>query len=195
MINKTCEYCGTAFTTYQWKLRIGKGRFCSPSCRSKQMWANRPHNPIQKYQYVRLPHHPLANKNGCVIEHRLVLYQKIGPGKHHCHWCNALVKWMPGKKTSFGALVVDHLDGSGRNNNPNNLVPSCHGCNANRSRKDRVRDDEPYIHMANPKWRHRAVKRTCKTCKREFLHLAADKRPNRGQFCSISCARKNPRTN
>ena len=33
------------------------------------------------------------------------------------------------------ALVVDHLDFDGLNNDPANLVPSCHPCNAGRTRR------------------------------------------------------------
>lgn len=73
--------------------------------------------------------HPLANRYGRVAEHRKVLYDKIGPGPHPCHWeCgkNALV-W-GGRK----GIYADHLDGDSLNNDPDNLVPSCNACNAAR---------------------------------------------------------------
>lgn len=77
--------------------------------------------------------HPLADKAGNLAEHRKVLYDKIGPGPHPCHW-NAISKC--GKLSmewgGVGGICVDHLDDVKTNNDPLNLVPSCRGCNGSR---------------------------------------------------------------
>lgn len=44
------------------------------------------------YSVVQWPGHPLAT-NGSVREHRAVLFDKIGPGMHSCHWCAKPVTW------------------------------------------------------------------------------------------------------
>ena len=85
------------------------------------------------YLRVTRPDHPLASKRGVVYVHRMVLYDKIGPGTHPCHWCGKPVTWRPGVR--YGdALVADHLDFDPSNNDPANLVPSCHLCNCVRHR-------------------------------------------------------------
>lgn len=79
--------------------------------------------------------HPLAQHcgkgYGKVYEHRLALFNKIGPGEHQCHWCSKLIYWR--KDCRADAIVVDHLDENKWNNKPDNLVPSCRRCNAQRS--------------------------------------------------------------
>lgn len=37
--------------------------------------------------------HPLAGGSGGLAEHRKVLYEKIGPGEHSCHWCGKSLGW------------------------------------------------------------------------------------------------------
>lgn len=72
--------------------------------------------------------HPLAD-GGRLEEHRKVLYDKIGPGPHPCHWgCGKTLEW--GGKSGIQA---DHLDGDRLNNDPDNLVASCGGCNVKRA--------------------------------------------------------------
>lgn len=82
--------------------------------------------------YVRLirSDHPMA-VNGVVLEHRAVLYDRIGAGHHPCHWCGSSVEWRNGSRAK-GNLVADHLDGQKANNEPDNLVPSCIACNGTR---------------------------------------------------------------
>lgn len=72
--------------------------------------------------------HPLA-AGGAVPEHRQVLYDKIGPGEHPCHWCGKLLAW--GGK---GGIHADHVDEDVSNNDPANLVASCLRCNWGRNR-------------------------------------------------------------
>jgi hypothetical protein len=76
--------------------------------------------------------HPLAARGGRVLEHRLVLWEKIGPGTHPCHHCGCPVAWFP--TPGEDRLVVDHLDDDQTNNDPSNVEPSCQGCNVTRSR-------------------------------------------------------------
>lgn len=85
----------------------------------------------RKYRVQHLPGHPLAPGSGRVYVHRAVLYDKIGPGTHPCHWCGKAVRWTVGKAPDM--LTVDHLDGHGDHNDPANLVPACHKCNSARA--------------------------------------------------------------
>lgn len=75
--------------------------------------------------------HGLSRSNGCVYEHRKVLFDAIGPGPHECHWCHIPVDWIKGRCLR-GSLVPDHLDGNKTNNALSNLVPACNRCNATR---------------------------------------------------------------
>ncbi len=77
--------------------------------------------------------HPLALQKGHVKTARLVLYEKIGPGPHPCHWCGLPLEWRPGNPHLPDALFVDHLDSNRRHNAPSNLVPSCCPCNVRRA--------------------------------------------------------------
>lgn len=81
------------------------------------------------YVFLSGQDHPLSRR-GAVYEHRKVLYDKIGPGVHQCYWCSRDLEW-----GGRGGLQADHLDGDRLNNNPDNLVPSCTGCNMKRSPK------------------------------------------------------------
>lgn len=76
------------------------------------------------------PGHPLAMKNAKVRRHRWVLYDKIGPDPHPCHWCAQTVHWAP--VDGQERLTADHLDGDITNNRLENLVPACTGCNTGR---------------------------------------------------------------
>lgn len=86
------------------------------------------------YNYVAPPKgHPLERLDGLnVAEHRIVLYDKVGPGVHPCHWCERPVAWWPVKGQQ--KLVTDHLDDDGLNNASENVVASCTRCNAARAR-------------------------------------------------------------
>lgn len=76
-----------------------------------------------RYQYD----HPLASDTGELLEHRKILYEKIGPGEHECWWCGKLLVW-----GGSGGIHADHLDDDRANNAPENLVPSCKPCNGKR---------------------------------------------------------------
>jgi len=81
--------------------------------------------------------HPLANANDAVFEHRVVLWDAIGPGVHPCHWCGRPVDWAKTYPKYRDALIVDHLDHDPGNNDLANLVPSCNPCNTSRDRRRR----------------------------------------------------------
>lgn len=91
------------------------------------------------YRIVRAPDgHPLAREDGTIREHRLVLFDAIGPGEHPCHWCGWPVSWAityrPGgtREERWEALIVDHLNGDRSCNDPSNLVAADPWCNSNR---------------------------------------------------------------
>lgn len=72
--------------------------------------------------------HPLAN-SGLLLEHRKVLWDKIGPGPHACHWgCGRVLDW-----GGQAGLHGDHVDGDKLNNTAENIVPSCLSCNRRRA--------------------------------------------------------------
>jgi len=82
------------------------------------------------YRVLYLPDHQLARAQGKVMEHRVVLFDAIGPGTHSCYWCGVPVSWERASGTK--TLVADHLDGRRLNNRRQNLVPSCIPCNSRR---------------------------------------------------------------
>ena len=95
----------------------------------------------RRYRTVPAKGHPLAHANGRAYEHRVVLYDLIGPGTHECFWCGVMVEWGP--KGSPDELQPDHLNNDGGDNRPENLVPSCRRCNTTRAiqgRSDVLRD-------------------------------------------------------
>lgn len=144
-----------------------------------------------RYAFRKVKDHPVLG-TGVMPEHRLALFDKIGPGPHPCHWCGTSVDWMPGARTRRGALIVDHVDNDGRNNEPDNLVPSCQSCNITRARTFRplIGVDEFYVLRANGR-RYRAIRRTCEQCGDTFGMQPCDQfKANKGRFCSRSCARR-----
>jgi hypothetical protein len=82
------------------------------------------------YRLITAPDHPLANPRGRVYEHRQVLYDRIGPGVHLCHWCRQRVAWL--RCPGACRLYVDHLNDIRDDNRPENLVPACNYCNTAR---------------------------------------------------------------
>lgn len=85
--------------------------------------------PGKKYRTTQQPDHPLAPPCGRMMVHRIVLFDLIGYGPHHCHWCGCVVNW----NDQTSNLEADHLDFDKWNNHPENLVPACHGCNSGRA--------------------------------------------------------------
>lgn len=86
------------------------------------------------YWIILAKDHPLARLSGHALEHRVVLYNTIGPGWHNCTYCQTPVCWEKHYPEDLDALVVDHVDMVKMNNDIANLVPSCFLCNIARSR-------------------------------------------------------------
>lgn len=100
--------------------------------RNGRLEAN-PYKQQRSYRRVYRPGHPLAGKYGAAYEHRIVLYEAIGPGTHPCHWCKRPVTWATTR--TVDSLAVDHLNGVEHDNRLENLVPSCNGCNTGRAQQ------------------------------------------------------------
>jgi hypothetical protein len=92
---------------------------------------------------IAAPKHPLRYRDGTCRPHRMILYDKIGPGIHDCHWCGRALRWVApflaspyvdARGRPAVELTVDHRDGNTRNNRRWNLVPSCRRCNMDRAR-------------------------------------------------------------
>jgi hypothetical protein len=182
-MEKTCENCGKTFDRPPSLI----GRFCSSTCAYS---ARR--KPLTEHRRIRyLPEHPLAGHSGLVSEARVVLFARIGPGAHRCHWCGGKVRWRKGQRGNLvDALVADHVDNNPLNDAPDNVVASCGSCNGNRTQK--IKGGEAFVVNANGT-RARAVEKACAACAKVFLAIPAQVRSGRGRFCSRSCARSAPR--
>lgn len=109
-------------------------------------------------------HHPLAHR-GWVHEHVYACHEKYG-SRPACHWCKRQLRW-PYEDGDARIVRVDHLDGDMFNNDPNNLVPSCQGCNTRRSGK-KAAGVEKEIEK-----RKASGPGICSGCGREFRHNIA----------------------
>lgn len=184
-VTRNCDSCGQPYTRPPSLV----GRYCSRECKSRGDKKER-----TTYRRIRkAPEHPLAPPSGFVSEARVVLYERIGPGEHPCHWCGTSVTWIVGQRGNrAGALMADHLNGDHLDDDPGNLVPSCWSCNADRARrgaKDRAKIEkgEPYRVRADGS-RMRGELRHCLFCATEFVGEISPN-PRKGRFCSRSCAR------
>lgn len=103
--------------------------------------------------------HPVAGVQGLAFVHRIVLYDELGPGIHRCYYCDVPVEW-------FVDLEVDHKDHDKVNNDPENLVPCCVGCNRSRWNTEKTgcpkqSEHGPYDKVYANGWRY------CSKCKCE----------------------------
>lgn len=116
-----------------------------------------------------------------------MLYGKVGPGTHPCHWCGKPVTWAVGRRGGGpGVLVTDHVNGDKHDNTLSNLVPSCQSCNVRRARANRIEAGEA-VYVSPTGHRQRASERTCEQCGKTFLARAADIKGGDARFCSIAC--------
>lgn len=95
-------------------------------------------NTTKNRSYLRIencPNHPLSTFKGTIPYHRYVLYESLGKSDGaKCHWCGYLLPWKTSlMHASVHVINADHLDNDPANNDPDNLVPACHWCNANRT--------------------------------------------------------------
>jgi hypothetical protein len=181
LVESSCENCGTKFERPPSQL----GRFCGKAC----AYAAR-RKRVTTYRRMRyLPSHPLAGRTGLVSDARRILYDRIGPGWHPCHWCGCKVRWVVGARGGgANALVADHVDSDPLNDAPGNIVPACVTCNGTRTQS--IKAGELFVVRPNGT-RTRATERTCAVCGSKFLVAKAQLRiPGKGLACSRSCARK-----
>ena len=146
----------------------------------------KPNNKVRRIVYS--PKHPLRDKNGYVPESRKIVFDRIGPGWHACHYCGKKIRWVKKvRRTGGTTLLVDHVDRNPLYNSPENLVPACQGCN-NLNSKRVVTDDECFITRKNGT-RLRAVIMICRRCGKHFKVCKSDIKTGarRGKFCSAKC--------
>lgn len=148
---------------------------------------------MARYRILYVPDHPLAiNDRGQVWEHRAVLWDKVGGGTHPCHYCGKPVQWYLPKtrdeRHAVDELTVEHLNRDRSDNRPENLVPSCLGCNVaqgNRVPTVRIQPGERFVIYQGR--RHRAEERTCEQCGTDFVARSSEVKIGGGRFCSGSC--------
>jgi hypothetical protein len=184
-IDLTCETCGAAFQRAP--SQIKKRAFCSKRCAYDAMLKP---EPKSRRMLVR-PNHPLAGKGRLISEARAVLYAKIGPGPHDCHWCGSRVEWRPGEGVrAKGVLMADHINNDRHDNRPENLVPACQACNGGRNSPIKVLEGEAHTLRADG-YKLRFVIISCATCDEPFqvpYHTAWNvKRRGTKQYCSARC--------
>lgn len=131
------------------------------------------------------PDHPLAPPSGTIAVHRIILYDKIGPGTHQCRWCGKPLEWETGTKTKGNALLVDHIDGDRMNLAPDNLVPACNSCNTTRTRPQTIQPGEVTAIAGGV--RQRGVERICVVCEKVFAIPKSQAKYRQGRFCSRTC--------
>lgn len=124
------EGCDVEFEVWVYPSRKRPSLYHDRKCAAQARWERERRGSQRAAKY--LPNHPLASKTGKVLVARLVLYEKLGPGPHPCHWCSEIVEWTAfrdGRGCRKGTLAADHLDGDKHNNEPENLVAACNDCN------------------------------------------------------------------
>lgn len=87
------------------------------------------------YSLVWAPGHPVSRGAGTVLEHRVVLYDALGPGEHPCAYCPARLSWDVQGPHAPGYLTVHHVNHNRADNALGNLVPCCMKCNLDRRRR------------------------------------------------------------
>lgn len=112
---KICLNCNEEFNARADEIKRGNGKYCSRDCfnqtlrNGKRAGANHPRWKGGKYityhGYIKVwsPGHPNADKNGRVLEHRLVIEQNLG-------------------RYLLPHEVIHHVDGNKINNHIENLM-------------------------------------------------------------------------
>lgn len=87
LVDRTCEQCGTAFKTEAYRLRTGRGRFCSRQCSSRfhmigkqsRNWRGGKHG-FNGYVAVYAPGDPSSTvqQGQYALEHRLIAARALG---------------------------------------------------------------------------------------------------------------------
>jgi hypothetical protein len=151
------------------------------------------------YKSFRSNEHPLLSTGNIfqvIAVHRFILYEKLGPGTHPCHWCGKLLTWGGRGPTS---IQTDHIDTVKSHNDPSNLVASCKRCNNMRTCTGinrPVGDNEIFIEQVHPDGhvtRVRALIFACEICGKPSRCPVSARNRGAGRFCCRSHARRAPR--
>jgi hypothetical protein len=184
----TCVGCSIVFTPkHPNAAKFNQQRFCSTTCANQR---HRIDPSLQKgrYETTVLPDTCLLGPKGLSVPvNRLLLFQRIGPGPHECHWCRTHIEWRHGARNAPNTIVSDHVDGNKRNNAPDNIVPSCCKCNLWRANPLRIRHGELVVTHPNGT-RTRAVMVKCGHCGKEFPKSVTAMKAGRRHACSRSCS-------
>lgn len=159
---------------------------CS-SCTERGLAVNASRTP-KGYRMLKEVGHPLASRSGLLLLHRKLLYDRIGPGWHPCHWCGEPVEWRAGRLAK-GALVVDHVDHDKLNNSPENLVPSCNPCNCHRVRGEEWEPWTPGTPVGRPDRLH-AKCRKGHLLTDDNIYIRPDTSARRCLTCALELARE-----
>ena len=142
VVRRTASYAGRECSVNGCAGRPRRNGMCAPHSEQFRTWGD----PLMRttkapdgagsvrkdgYRMLTMHGHPLADHHGHVLEHRVVLFAKIGPNDHPCHWCRCMLRW--NAQGTTGRIEADHLDFDPGNNDPGNLVPSCNPCNVRRN--------------------------------------------------------------
>ena len=133
-LNATCPICGKKFHLKPYKLRIDKNHYCSREChyeakrqymkgyKNHQYGLRKEKNAswkggkkLSRYGYMRvlMPEHPFAEKDGTILEHRLVAEQHLLTDENSIE--------INGKKYLSPDYIVHHKNHNRLDNRPENL--------------------------------------------------------------------------
>jgi 5-methylcytosine-specific restriction endonuclease McrA len=173
-----CGVCGTIFHSSPSHRRKYCSRACGDIGRTKPIEELRANYRMK----VLPPDHPLRVNAVAVPEHRVILWNRYGPGTHSCHRCGKSVTWF-GRPASE-LIVTDHLDQNSKNNDPENLAISCQRCNTMNTKRN-VQDDELFI-VRKDGTRLRAIQVDCAFCGAAVL-IPKCYDPTTRRYCDRRC--------